>query len=650
MAQFVPSLNEAIQRMDTAGERNVAKFLNQHLPEDSIVWCNIPVGDKRLYADFLILLPKLGLLCLEVKDWKLKSLNYFNPQKCELMVDGQSIVQKHPLEQARGYIQYAANLLKQDKHLLQKSGAYQGALIFPYAHGVVFTHLAHAEIKKLDEAVGNAVFKQLFPIKQTWYKESLQEKSSERVYSRLEKMFTHSFPCSLDTAQIDRIRYCLFPEIRIRIPQQQELFADDHADDKTEQQPEHRPADSVPHPIAAPDIIKIMDIQQEQLARSIGGGHRVIHGVAGSGKTLILLMRCQYLAEQSDKPVLVLCYNRVLADKLRTAVADKGLAEKVEVCSFHQWCGKLQKAYGLETPERYRHLPGYEHAPLTVLQAMHDGTLPGGRYGAVLIDEGHDFEADWLRLSVHMLDADNGHLLLLYDDAQAIYKKSGAGLGFTLSSVGIKAQGRTTILRLNYRNTKEIIGFAYLFAQNKMQPHESGEDGVPLVEPEAAGVNGISPYIKECPDWQGELDYLARCLDKWLKDRIPPQDIAVICYNKEQCNDVAKLLKQKGIRHSLHYGGSKKAYNPHDNAVAVFTMHSSKGLEFQRVMLMGICTLKHKDANQEVDNTRLLYVAMTRAQNYLMITLSGSGLYQSRLLDSYRQFKQLNDNNANKAT
>ena len=82
MAQFVPSLNEAIQRMDTVGERSVAKFLNQHLPEDSIVWCNIPVGDKRLHADFLILLPKLGLLCLEVKDWKLKSLNYFNPQKC----------------------------------------------------------------------------------------------------------------------------------------------------------------------------------------------------------------------------------------------------------------------------------------------------------------------------------------------------------------------------------------------------------------------------------------------------------------------------------------------------------------------------------------------------------------------------------------
>ena len=37
-----------------------------------------------------------------------------------------------------------------------------------------------------------------------------------------------------------------------------------------------------------PDIVRVMDLQQEQLARSMGEGHRVIHGVAGSGKTMIL--------------------------------------------------------------------------------------------------------------------------------------------------------------------------------------------------------------------------------------------------------------------------------------------------------------------------------------------------------------------------
>ena len=30
-----------------------------------------------------------------------------------------------------------------------------------------------------------------------------------------------------------------------------------------------------------PDIVKVMDKQQELLARSLGEGHRVIHGVTG---------------------------------------------------------------------------------------------------------------------------------------------------------------------------------------------------------------------------------------------------------------------------------------------------------------------------------------------------------------------------------
>ena len=46
-----------------------------------------------------------------------------------------------------------------------------------------------------------------------------------------------------------------------------------------------------------PDIVRVMDLQQEQLARSMGEGHRVIHGVAGSGKTMILGYRAQYLAQ-----------------------------------------------------------------------------------------------------------------------------------------------------------------------------------------------------------------------------------------------------------------------------------------------------------------------------------------------------------------
>ncbi|MCP6547887.1 restriction endonuclease, partial [Klebsiella pneumoniae] len=66
--------------------------------------------------------------------------------------------------------------------------------------------------------------------------------------------------------------------------------------------------------LRTPNIIKIMDTQQELLARSLGEGHRIIHGVAGSGKTLILLYRCLHLAKDNNlkKPILVVCYNIML--------------------------------------------------------------------------------------------------------------------------------------------------------------------------------------------------------------------------------------------------------------------------------------------------------------------------------------------------
>ena len=69
MPQFIPELSDHICKAMTAGERKTADFLREYLAEDCIVWYNVPMGKKRLYADFLVLFPNRGLLCLEVKDW-----------------------------------------------------------------------------------------------------------------------------------------------------------------------------------------------------------------------------------------------------------------------------------------------------------------------------------------------------------------------------------------------------------------------------------------------------------------------------------------------------------------------------------------------------------------------------------------------------
>lgn len=34
-----------------------------------------------------------------------------------------------------------------------------------------------------------------------------------------------------------------------------------------------------------PDVVQLMDLEQEKVARNLGEGHRTIKGVAGSGKT-----------------------------------------------------------------------------------------------------------------------------------------------------------------------------------------------------------------------------------------------------------------------------------------------------------------------------------------------------------------------------
>ena len=42
-------------------------------------------------------------------------------------------------------------------------------------------------------------------------------------------------------------------------------------------------------PAGDEDIVRVMDRKQEAFAKSLGTGHRIIRGVAGSGKTLVLV-------------------------------------------------------------------------------------------------------------------------------------------------------------------------------------------------------------------------------------------------------------------------------------------------------------------------------------------------------------------------
>lgn len=579
-----------------AGEKRFARRLEALLEDDYLCWYELPVGKRQRYTDFVILHPGRGLLLLEVKDWKLDTIQSIDPVSVTLHTSKGIVTSSNPLEQARQCTQQLVNQLKQDSQLVRHSGSYKGRLIFPYGYGVVLSNITRSQF----EAHGLV---DVLPWHQVICRDEMTESAeAEEFQKRLWDMFNVGFNCQLTLPQIDRIRWHLFPEVRIGNGQIS-LFEE---------------ADKVqPESGMLPDLIKVMDIQQEQLARSLGEGHRIIHGVAGSGKTLILGYRCLYLANILPQPILVLCFNITLAARLRALMQDKEINDRVHVYHFHDWCGEMLKRYHIKKPESG---PGYiDRLVAQVIQAVKDGYIPKGQYGALLVDEGHDFEAEWLQLIVQMVDPETNSLLLLYDDAQSIYKKGNA-LDFSLSSVGVQARGRTTILRLNYRNTDEILSYAYNFAKHYLMPADSDEDHIPLIEPQSAGRHGYRPFLKQLSSFNEEARYVAKNIKRIHDEGKPWLDMCVLYPQRWMGEKLQQALYAQGIPTQwLDSQQEKKSFRPGEDSVKLMTMHSSKGLEFPLVAISGIGYMPGKQHDLAAE-AKLLYVAMTRSTDKLLMT------------------------------
>lgn len=273
----------------TPGERRFAERLASLLEDDYLCWYDVPVGPRHQHPDFVVLHPRRGLLVLEVKDWKLDTIRSLDPLSTTIDVGSGLKTVSNPLEQARQYAHEVVRILERDPVLIHPEGSsYSGRLRFPYGYGIVLTNITRLQFER------SGMSDVLPPHRVICRDEMTETAEAEAFQKRLWEMFSVQFQHTLTLPEIERIRWLLFPEIRI---QQQGLDFGDRSDG----------------PVPAADSLKVMDLTQEAIARGLGDGHRVIHGVAGSGKTLILAYRCQYLARTLSKPILVLVFNKALA-------------------------------------------------------------------------------------------------------------------------------------------------------------------------------------------------------------------------------------------------------------------------------------------------------------------------------------------------
>jgi hypothetical protein len=598
MATLIPSLGSCTARM-TSGERRLAERLEHKLDGDYLLWYDVPIGPKQSQPDFVVLHARRGLLILETKDWKLETVQRATRQHWEILdsSSGRTKVVISPLAQARICATHVVNALQRDPQLVQADGPHQGKLAFPWGHGVVFTRITR---KQFDAAgLGEAIE----PGHVICSDEMLESEEPEAFQQRLWNMFPHAFGNRvLSLPQIDRVRWTLFPEVRVQV--QGSLF--DDADPAAE----------------VPDILRVMDLQQEQLARSLGDGHRVIHGVAGSGKTMILGYRAEYLARAhtpTSKPILVLCYNEPLAVKLAAVMEAKGLADRVHARNFHKWCRQQLVAYGQPIPAQGSRM--FDEMVDNVIRAVDRQQIPAAQYQAILIDEGHDFAPKWLKLVTQMVDPGTNSLLLLYDDAQSIYERA-RSKQFSFKSVGVQAQGRTTILKINYRNTRQILQTASLIAADLLTPDDKDDDGIPLLQPISCGRDGEPPMVIRLPTLRDEASKIAELLGEAHTQGHAWSDMAVICRDYGTMDECARALKHRKLPHQVRKRSGD--YKPNLDAINVLTMRVSKGLEFPVVMLPGVGQMPAA-GEDEKEEARVFYVAATRATQRLVIGVSGEG-------------------------
>jgi len=321
MATMIP---DHIDEFETDGERQFYKFLETVAKPDSqyISWYLPDIKGRE--PDFLLFSDKVGLIIFEVKDWALDQIQEANPKYFILDMDGKTESRKNPFQQARGYFLNLMDTIKEDGQLVTKEPHYHGNPKIPIDYGVIFPNINKYEYtqKGLERITG--VDKIFFWDDLHPSSDICSDTTGRCFLEALQKMFKPRFNFKIGRKELDHLRQLIFPTVRIELPQRDAV---------------HEYEEQVRR-------LKILDTNQEALARKYEGGHRIISGPSGSGKTLILVHKAAFLKQYNPaiKNILFVCYNITLVNYIKRLLSRKkvGLGEDgVEVYHFYELCSKI---------------------------------------------------------------------------------------------------------------------------------------------------------------------------------------------------------------------------------------------------------------------------------------------------------------------
>lgn len=230
------------------------------------------------------------------------------------------------------------------------------------------------------------------------------------------------------------------------------------------------------------------------------------------------------------------------------------------------------------------------------------------QYHIVVVDETQDFHSNQVRAITNQL-APQHSLTFVLDSAQRIYPHF-----FRWNEVGVIASSTNVrTLSTNYRNTREIAAFA-----------------APLVDGIDIGFDGTLPNFASCTQsgpkpivLVGFYNSQAAWAIKHIKTNIDLTKESVAFLHPKGWFDKLRIwLTEEGLPYEDITG--EKEWPVSDVNIALCTMHSAKGLEFDHVIAIGLSGIATPHGTEVGDVSleelrRLLAMAIGRAKRSVIV-------------------------------
>lgn len=324
----------------------------------------------------------------------------------------------------------------------------------------------------------------------------------------------------------------------------------------------------------------------------------IVIAAAASGKTRVLTERVKWLLDQGADPnkMVVFTFTNAAAEEIRSRIGEKG--KDVFINTIHSYAFNLLLKNGIDAgkaadEERF---DDFFHMIENNLDCIEEVEY-------LLLDEAQDSNLLQYKFILGMIKPKS--VFIVGDYRQSIYEWNG-GRPDILMGLSESREFITYNLNENYRNGPTILRFAKkLIGSSIMDDYPLMDDSICMNEFEVDAVSEVN-FISD--------DIVARInknkdYGKWF----------ILTRSNVQIDFMMDALRKAEIPCDTFKRSQISSEEFHtkmnSNTVKILTVHASKGLEADNVIVVGVPKWHRKP-----EERRIAYVAATRARKQLVWT------------------------------